>query len=50
MNYRKVAKPISKCGEGCVMVWDYLKDFLIQKAKGTLSGCIISWIHEITGP
>jgi len=28
-------------GEGCVMMWE----ILIPKAKGTLSGCIISWIH-----
>jgi len=24
-------------------------DILIPKAKETLSGCLLSWIHEITG-
>jgi len=35
---------ISRYGEGYVMMWA----ILIPKAKGTLSGCILSWIHEIT--
>jgi len=33
---------VSRHGEGC-------GDILIPKANGTLSGCILSWIHEITG-
>ena len=36
-------------GEGYVMMWGGGGAILIPKVKGTLSGCIVSWIHEITG-
>jgi len=33
----------SRYGEGYVMIWGYFN----SKGKGTLSGCILCWIHEI---